>query len=359
VDSISDLDAQECPHVERLREARTVLHELPALDGYPELEREIQQRFLTIEDPGQNLYQIKNARILGANYFHPLITNKDRFVLDQAAYELEQGRHPAHYALKLPRCQKVGGTTFSLASRWSDNYWHWLFDCIGKWLLFQKNPPAGVPQIENIAGLNLEQYAYKLQSLEALGIARNRLVDIQASSHFEFENLYLAGLPSQIPYPELDLIEVLRDAFLVKASGKNPSRRIYISRGKSGSRRVTNEPELEGLLSEFGFEKIYLEDLGFLEQVEVFKNAATIFSQHGAGLTNLVFATQGVQVFEMFEPGFVNPCYALLSKKVGADYKILFNGKSDDFRVVLSMVNAPYQVQVDCGVVAHALKKMK
>ena len=357
MDSISKLSEKECRLLARLKQVRVVEHGLPELAGYPDLEAQIRKSFLRIEEPEQNLYSLPNARILGTNYFHPFITNSDRFVLDQAAHELQQGSHPAHYALRLPQAKVVSGVTFSLVSRWSDNYWHWLFDCIGKWLLIRKKNPDGLPGINNFAGLNIEQYAFKKQTLEALGVREDRIVDLKPSSHFEFENLLVADLPSSIPYPEMDVIEALREAFLGKYSAESLPKKVYISRGKSGSRRVVNEPELEETLKEFGFQKVYLEDLSFLQQWALFQDATAIFGQHGAGFTNLIFSTAGAQVFELFEPEFVNPCYAILADKLGLNYKILFNSSAQWPTPTFHWKNIPVEVVVDCRIIRQALIK--
>ncbi len=294
---------------------------------------------------------------MGTNYFHPLITNEDRFVLDQAAHELQQGSHPAHYSLRLPQVKEVPGGAFSLVSRWSDNYWHWLFDCIGKWLLIEKTKPAGMPSICSIAGLNIEQFGFKKQSLEALGVREDRIVDLKPSSHVEFENLLLADLPSSIPYPEMDVIGALRESFLGKYPVGSLPKKVYISRVKSGSRRVVNEPELEKILKDFGFQKVCLEDLNFLQQVALFQNASDIFGQHGAGFTNLIFSTAGAKVFELFEPEFVNPCYAILANKLGLNYKILFNSSAQRPTPTFHWKNIPLEVVIDCKVIREALIK--
>lgn len=360
VDSIADLDADECSNVEKLKDARIVQHELPRLDGHPELEREIKQRFLIVEDRGQNLYELKNARILGASYLHPLITNKDRFVLDQAAHELEQGRHPAHYALKLPRITNVKGRTFSLVSRWSDNYWHWLFDCIGKILLLPEGGEGSVPLIDFYAGLNIEDYRFKKESLIAAGISFDQIIDILPLDQYLFEHLYVANVPSSNAMPEMDLVNALRIKFLPKTSRdytKN-SRRIYVSRGKCVNRIESNEWELDDLLKQYGFEKVHLEDMSFLGQVELFHSASVILSQHGAGLTNIVFAQKGTMIIEIFEPEFVNPCYAFLCKKTGLDYKMLFNAKNSNIKLGGPWLNIPKYVEIDIPKLRAALSAL-
>jgi hypothetical protein len=119
------------------------------------------------------------------------------------------------------------------------------------------------------------------------------------------------------------------------------------------SRRIINEPELEGLLSEFVFEK------GFTWKKCPFLSRWLCFMVLSAWsrLTNLVFASAGTKVFELFEPEFVNPCYAILSAKLGLDYHILFNTSSQSPTPPFHWKNIPETVEVDCGVIKNALSK--
>jgi capsular polysaccharide biosynthesis protein len=120
---------------------------------------------------------------------------------------------------------------------------------------------------------------------------------------------------------------------------------------------VVNEPELEETLKDFGFHKVYLEDLSFLQQVALFQNASAIFGQHGAGFTNLIFATAGAHVFELFEPEFVNPCYVILANKLGLNYKILFNTSALRPTPTFHWNNIPYEVQIDCSSIKNMLSQ--
>jgi hypothetical protein len=304
------------------------------------------QKFQKINEPEQELYLLPEARILGSDFFHPVITKRDKFVLEQAAYELQQGSHPAHYALKLPRIKKISGPTFSLVERWSDNYCHWLFECVGKWLLIEKNKPF--PEIKYFAALNVSKYPFKKQILEAIGLKSDQILDIHSSDHILFSELYIADAPYSINLPGADLLDVLRMKILPKVSKKSTPPRIFISRSKSGNRRAENEEELEDLLAKHGFEKVILEELSFLDQVELFHNASAIFSQHGAGLVNIVFAQKRTMVLELFETDFINPCYALLAEKLGLKYRMLVNPFYKQFRVGGAWLDKPKSVKIDC-----------
>lgn len=76
--------------------------------------------------------------------------------------------------------------------------------------------------------------------------------------------------------------------------------RLFVSRYKAQFRRIQNEEEVERYYSRFGFRKMMLEDMNFLDQVAAFESAEVVVSPHGAGLANLAFASSGVSVIEVF-----------------------------------------------------------
>ena len=64
--------------------------------------------------------------------------------------------------------------------------------------------------------------------------------------------------------------------------------------------------ELFEALGEYAFEEIFLENLSFTEQINLFANSHTIVSPHGAGLANLVFSRPSTNVIEIFPLGSKN-----------------------------------------------------
>lgn len=358
VESIKQLGAQEFRKIAILKDAQSVSHPNPFSGCYSDLEAEIAQKYQTVNEHEQGIYLLPEARVLGGNYFHPVISNNDRFVLDQAAYELEQGRHPAHYAVKLPKLKKISGNTFSLVERWSDNYCHWLFECVGKWLLLEQTKANNFPVIEKFAALNVSKYPFKAQVLESIGIRAEQIVDIGPSDHLVFTNFYIADPPYAINLPGKDLVFVLRNKILPKIQKNLKRERIFISRNRSGNRRAENENEVEGVLAKYNFKKVILEDLNFLDQVALFHNAAAVFSQHGAGLVNIIFSEPGTIVLEQFETDYINPCYAMLAGKLGLGYQLLVNPIYKEFRIGGAWLDKPNSTWIDCAILERALSKL-
>jgi len=296
--------------------------------------------------PEHSLYLVPRGRLLGDAYMHPLISSRDRFVLECAAIELITESHPAHYALMLPRAHRIKSQTFSLVSYWSNNYWHWIFDCLGKFLFLQKHDSV---LSENclVAALGIGQTAFKRQSLQALGFDLDRILDIKSDSHFIFNHLYVSDLPSCIAFPDSELIDLLRRAFLPLGYSSSWPSKIYVSRDKALSRRIENYLELDEVLCRHGFSKFYLEDLTFIEQIQLFSGASVILGQHGAGLTNILFCKANARVYELIDNPITNPCFAILAEKLGLEYSIISPYPDHLLRPSSSIPN-PRSITVDC-----------
>ncbi|TVQ48136.1 MAG: glycosyltransferase family 61 protein [Gloeocapsa sp. DLM2.Bin57] len=80
-------------------------------------------------------------------------------------------------------------------------------------------------------------------------------------------------------------------------------KRVFI--GRKGTRNITNEPEVEALLKEYGFTKVYYEDIPMEQQWLISKQAEVIVGIHGAAFGALMFNRAKVKVIEIFHPGYV------------------------------------------------------
>lgn len=100
----------------------------------------------------------------------------------------------------------------------------------------------------------------------------------------------------------------------------NLSPYVYISREDADSRRVVDRDELLAELHPLGFESYVLSDLTFRQQVALFDQAEVIVAPHGAGATNMVFATDGTFV-ELIHSGNVRGAhYFQLAHECGHEY---------------------------------------
>ena len=118
----------------------------------------------------------------------------------------------------------------------------------------------------------------------------------------------------------------LRQALLPDRPSRR-SERIYIVR--KGSRRVVNESELLDRLRRHGFRPVALEELSFEEQIRLFHDAEAVVGTHGAGLTNLLFATDAL-VVEIFPTFSVFPHFLLMAASLDHQYRYVPGTSTDN-----------------------------
>jgi len=109
---------------------------------------------------------------------------------------------------------------------------------------------------------------------------------------------------------------------------KNYPQRIYISRVGAKYRQVLNEKEVIDFLQPFDFQVVLLEKMSVKEQAALFAAAKIIVAPHGAGLTNLVFCTEGTKIVEFFSPRYLRTDYWMVSQELGLEHYYL---TSEDF----------------------------
>lgn len=105
-------------------------------------------------------------------------------------------------------------------------------------------------------------------------------------------NSYDSGI-NKIRLRGLKLIDGMDFSYLPK--------RFWIARSEEAikKRKMKNEELLHAKLREIGFEEIIFGNLSPLEQIAVMNNAEFVIGQHGAGLTNMLFASKQTKVIEI------------------------------------------------------------
>ena len=103
--------------------------------------------------------------------------------------------------------------------------------------------------------------------------------------------------------------------------GNKPDGRVYISRQRAAKRTIVNEPEVIDVLLEFGFQIVCAEDLSLAEQIKMFSAAQHLVSNHGAGLTNMLFMSPGANMLELrHRTDGINNCYFTLASALQLNY---------------------------------------
>ncbi len=91
-------------------------------------------------------------------------------------------------------------------------------------------------------------------------------------------------------------------------------------------RKIENEQELIELLKQFEYEVHCLEDYSFQEQLNIMAATKFLVSNHGAGLTNMLFMPAGAKILELRHVSDNhNNCFFSLASGMEHDYYYLLN----------------------------------
>lgn len=122
---------------------------------------------------------------------------------------------------------------------------------------------------------------YNKESLELLGIPKEKIIVLHESSRIEAKNLLIASTPTLLGNVPQRTIDFLQSTFVSSAAAQQPNnKRIFISR--ITNRKVVNEAELLAYLEPLGFERVVLDQMSVKEQADLFNRAEIVIGPHGA-----------------------------------------------------------------------------
>lgn len=271
--------------------------------------------------PSQHLIEIPNATIKGGDGF---------VVLAEGAY-LAEGHWRVANVIGAPIYRKewpiqsqrrLAGDWYCAMGHWGANYHHWLWDEMPRLFSALPHLPSGIKFLvpEQLTDVQRD-------SLIGLGITQDRLLGQSCFEESTVERLWFATPlgHSEFAATAPDVVIAMKNQYL-KAFGVGPNsmnERIFISRANARYRRLLNESELYPVLAEHGIRAMLPEKLTFPEQVRLFSNASVIIGQHGAGLTNMLFARRGSKVLELHGPKVTRYHYWMMANILGHSYDCL------------------------------------
>ena len=204
--------------------------------------------------------------------------------------------------------KKIDGNVFSLLTGGggNKNYFHWLFDVLPRLSILED-----CEQFDKVDFFLVPSYKEKhqTQTLDILNIPKDKILDSRYFKHIKANNIIATNHPHTKREYDQDkwhlpiwIIEWLRKNFLKHINEKEYPKKIYIKRNglneKNIMRSIVNEEEVITCLKKFEFEIIDLNDLNFLDQVNLFNKAKCIVGLHGAGFSNLVFSNKNIKILE-------------------------------------------------------------
>lgn len=109
--------------------------------------------------------------------------------------------------------------------------------------------------------------------------------------------------------------------------------KIFVNRKKASCRKVINYEEVRQIMKKYGYVEVDFDDMSVVEQIAYMRCAKKVVMLHGAGMTNMMFATPNTKVLELMheytEPRTYRFVYWFLSVQMGCDYYVQFCKTSD------------------------------
>jgi Glycosyltransferase 61 len=254
--------------------------------------------------PEKYLACVPGGRLVGKQ---GLVVLPDGSFSAESIYDLSQLGIAPDFRAPLPHDERYQpGNYYSLIVMGSEvgghvYYYHWLHDVV---LRLHEIADRVPPDTFFIVPGN--RFPFQDELLFLAGIDRERLWEWDGTSVLRLENLYfspptpLTGTDS----PETDLWFRNRAMAAYGVHLGPASRRIFISRKHMPYHHIVNEPEVEAVLSDFGFEVHCPEQYSLGEQVELFAHAEVVIGGHGSGMTNILFSPPGLTLIDVFTDKF-------------------------------------------------------
>ena len=214
-----------------------------------------------------------------------------------------------HKALPSTTANILKGVTLLVSGTWGDSFYHFLFETIGRCATFERCCYAFSDVDTIVFSYPVSDIA--MQWFHLLGFGDK--VIVAPSSFLYCERLLLPSLSTC--GVSLETVAYLRNRVPVRRD--RTDRRIFVSRGQArNGRMIVNEEAVLDFLKPYGFEKVAMDGLTLHEQARLFASASHIIAANGGSLSNLVFASPGSRVLELFGKSYVNPHILQIANQV-------------------------------------------
>lgn len=268
------------------------------------------------------------ARIPGGRVFYEgLVITPDNQLLDDVSINFGE---PLEAKLEYVRrnwtwrpLTDVKGTVAVLSTTGAELYYHWLFQLLPRFELIKRSG-VELSSIDYFL-VNSNKSPFQRESLVALGIDQRKIIESSKVPYLRASTLVVPSVPLSGGCYAPWMREFLRRTFLPDVDDKAvpATRRLYISRGSAGYRRVLNQADVVHLLGQFGFEEAKFESMTVRQQAATIASCEVIVAPHGGGLSNLMFCRPATKVIEIYSPELVAGYFWKISALLGLDYYYL------------------------------------
>jgi len=276
---------------------------------------------LELEIPPAELLEMRGVRVSADGYLYKGLKILPESFAFPFLYERWKTRSVVKFFVTnylLRRTRKVEGRAAWITDDWGGGFFHWIADSLTRLYTIKDEARELTLLLPNLHA----SHGFVLPSLAPFRLGDVRFVEPDETLLCERLVVPMHTAPSG-HYDE----EILRGVrgLLLDAYGApfsaSEGERLYISRGRALKRKIANEEEVVRVLSGFGFRVLQTETLTFEEQVETVSRARFLISNHGAGLTNMLFVRDGGRVLELrHQADRANNCYFTMASALGLEY---------------------------------------
>lgn len=232
----------------------------------------------------------------------------------------------SNYALR--RSRAIEHDVLWITDDWSNGYFHWLTDALTRLFVMRDR----LDDFVLLLPWSYQSLDFVHSSLQAFGVKAVEF--IRKDEVLKCHRLFMPTHTAPSGHYNEEIIRGVR-SLLLQTYGDVPyqgvSGRVYITRNRARKRRIINEEVVLDVLAEFDFQTIYAEDLSFEQQVKICSRARYLVSNHGAGLTNMLFMDEGSSVLELrHQTDCINNCYFTLSSALNLNYFYQTGRSGDD-----------------------------
>lgn len=228
--------------------------------------------------------------------------------------------HPVYLRPGLGTVEHVDGTLLSLAARGaSSNYYHFLYDALGRLGVFEESMPG--QRVDAILVPHATRYQQQLLALAGVTVP---LLQPRTGHTYQADRLLVPSTPNQDLQAPRFVVDWLRRR-LPATPGVETPRRLFLTRGTVPNTRIyLQQEQLRPWLEANGFVVVDPGTLSVQEQIDLFAGAEVVVAPHGAGLTNITFCRPGARVLELFAPSYVHLGLRNIAEAIdGVDYRYL------------------------------------
>lgn len=295
------------------------------------------EKSLNFDVPERFVLDLQDGRVVGEHC--AIVTAGGILDFETGPYFGVTGwkEHPIYLRPRLPEVEHLDGTLAVLACRGSSyNYYHFLIDVLPRWGILRE----ALPEVQPDALLINQSTRYQRELIGLAGLDALPIVEPQHTRTWSASRVLVPSLPNHHTMTPRWTTDWLRATIRPQDTADKP-RRLYVTRGTTpNTRRVLQDEALSAALEQRGFVRFDPGQFSVRDQIDHFAAAEVVVAPHGAGLTNLIFAPEGVRVLEMFSPRYLNPTF----------WGVVDNIPDSHYRYVVGRGSAPRPGRPQVGV---------